>query len=229
MIRAIIIDDEEMSRKSLKRFCSKIDNLRILGDFESPLDALKLLEEEKPDLLFLDIHMPDFSGFDLLKSQSQLPPVIITTTDKSLALDAFEFNVMDYLLKPVNLPRLIKSIDKLKIIQSNIHPPGKNSVDHIFVNIDRRLVKIILNDLLVIEARGDYIVLKTEDKNHIVHSTLKNMEDRLPQNFMKVHRSFIINIDKIVDIEDSSVLIKREIVPVSRSNRKALTDRLNLI
>ena len=229
-MRTIIIDDEEMSRKSLKRFCDKIDDIEVIGDYENPVDALKVIGDNQIDLIFLDIHMPDFSGFDLLKTQPKLPSVIITTTDKSLALDAFEFNVSDYLIKPVNLPRLIKAIEKVKMQNQNGASEVEANHDHIYVNIDRRLVKIILNDLLVVEARGDYIVLKTEEKNFIVHSTMKNMEDKLPSDkFLKVHRSFIINLNKIVDIEDNSVLIKREIVPVSRANRKALTDRLNLI
>jgi len=229
MIHCILIDDEEMSRKSLKHFCSKLDYLNVLGDFESPLDALKILKEERIDLIFLDIHMPEFSGFDFLKSQAFLPQVIITT-DKSLALDAFEYNVVDYLIKPVNLPRLMKALDKVNTQIATKTTPVSNVPDHIYVNIDRRLVKIDFTDLLLVEARGDYIILKTEDKSHIVHSTMKKIEDKLPtKNFLKVHRSFIINIDKIVDIEDNSVLIQREIVPVSRANRKDLTDRLNLI
>lgn len=228
MISCIIIDDEEMSRKSLKRFCSKLDYLDVKGDFENPLDALGLLNNEKVDLIFLDIHMPDFSGFDFLKSQPVLPKVIITTTDKSLALDAFEFNVIDYLIKPVNLPRLIKAVHKLTAQQNSILP--ENNMDHFYVNIDRRLVKIMLEKLLFVEAKGDYIVLKTEEKKHIVHSTMKKIEEKLPvKNFVKTHRSYIINVDKIIDIEDNSVLIGQDVIPVSRSNRKNLTDRLNLI
>lgn len=232
MLNCIIIDDEEMSRKSLAHFCNKLDYLNVKGDFENPLNALALLKNEKIDLIFLDIHMPDFSGFDFLKSQSTLPQVIITTTDKSLALDAFEFNVIDYLIKPVNLPRLIKAVDKLRnqsIAPANNSATGEKA-DHIYVNIDRRFVKIMLDKLLFVEAQGDYILLQTEDKKLIVHTTLQKIEDKLPNHmFVKTHRSYIINIDKIIDIEDNSILIGQKLIPISRSNRKNLTDRLNLI
>lgn len=228
MISCIIIDDEEMSRKSLKIFCDKLDYLDVKGDFENPLDALGLINSERIDLIFLDIHMPDFSGFDFLKSQPVLPKVIITTTDRTLALDAFEFNVIDYLIKPVNLPRLIKAVDKLRVQQNSVMI--ENNINHFYVNIDRRLVKIVLEKLLFVEAKGDYIILKTEDKKHIVHTTMKKIEEKLPpKNFVKTHRSYIINVDKIVDIEDNSVLVGQDLIPVSRSNKKNLTDHLNLI
>ena len=141
---------------------------------------------------------------------------------------------MDYLVKPIELDRFQKAIDKLdKFMLNSVSPSPLNEPNQkkeLYVNVDRRFVKINLSDINVVEAKGDYIRIKMDDKNHIVHSTLKKIEEKLPDDiFLKVHRSFIINLSKIVDIEDNSVLINQDVIPVSRSNRKELMERLNLL
>jgi DNA-binding LytR/AlgR family response regulator len=238
-MNCIIIDDESAARAIIEKLCENISNLNVIDQFSNAIEAIKYLNENSVDLIFLDIHMPDFSGFDFIKTLKDPPNIIVTTSDKNYALEAFEYEfIVDYLVKPVVLERFEKAVLKVeknskKAISSN---PVSDAVedkkrdDVLYVNIDRRLIKIDIPSIYLIESKGDYIKVKTEDKNYRVHSTLKKIEEKLPSNlFLKIHRSFIINIKKIIDIEDNSVLIKKDVIPVSRSKRPELMERLNLL
>ena len=234
-MNCIIVDDEKMARVIIKTLCNSIKSLNLVQEFSSAIEAIKYLNENQIDLIFLDIHMPGFSGLDFIKTLKNPPKIIFTTADPQFALKAFEYDfIVDYLLKPIELPRFIKAInkaEKLSVTQDKFDIKINNSTDNDFyVNIDRRLIKIDLPSIYLIEAKGDYINIKTDEKNYVVHSTLKKIEGKLPDSlFLKVHRSYIINVKKIVDIEDNSVLIKKDVIPVSRSNRPELMKRLDLL
>ncbi|PHS10416.1 MAG: DNA-binding response regulator [Kordia sp.] len=230
-MKCIIIDDEEMSRAIIEQYCSKLNHIQIVNQFNNALDAIQFINNNKIDLVFLDIHMPELNGFDFIDSLNNPPNIILTTSDSEFALNAFEYKcIVDYLVKPIKLPRFIKAVTKIDTPKITPQSVNNREAHEMYVNIDRRLVKIHIPDIYLIEAKGDYINIKTETKNHIVHTTMKKIEDKLPDNlFLKIHRSFIINIKKIVDIEDNSVLIKKEVIPVSRSNRSELMSRLNLL
>ena len=234
-MNCIIIDDEKMARVIIRTLCNEVKSLNLIEEFPGAIQAIKYLNENQVDLIFLDIHMPNFSGLDFIKTLKDPPKIIFTTSDPKFAIEAFEYDfIVDYLLKPVELPRFEKAIrkaEKLHLAQENISSKKEATVKNDFyVNIDRRLIKIDLPSIYLIEAKGDYINIKTEDKNYVVHSTLKKIEEKLPTSlFLKVHRSYIINVKKIIDIEDNSVLIKKDVVPVSRSNRPELMKRLDLL
>ncbi|MEM6718475.1 MAG: LytTR family DNA-binding domain-containing protein [Bacteroidota bacterium] len=240
-MKCIIVDDEAAARAITKQLCKKIEELNIAEEFDNAIDAIKYLNSNTVDLIFLDIHMPTFSGFDFIQTLKNPPLVILTTSDRNFALDAFEYDcVVDYLVKPITQERFAKAVARIKervVVQKTEEStagttPEENSTvgNDLYVNIDRRLVKINVPDICLIEAKGDYIKIKAEDKNYVVHSTLKKIEEKLPAHlFLKVHRSYIINTTKIVDIEDNSVLIKQDVIPVSRANRKELMQRLNLL
>lgn len=235
-MKCIIVDDEATARAITKQLCKKIERLTIAEEFDNAIDAIKYLNTNSVDLIFLDIHMPTFSGFDFIQTLKNPPQIILTTSDRNFALDAFEYDcVVDYLVKPITPERFAKAVDRIKIIQPEEEIPTTSDEtttigNDLYVNIDRRLVKINIPDICLIEAKGDYIKIKAEDKNYIVHSTLKKIQEKLPNNlFLKVHRSYIINTTKIIDIEDNSVLIKQDVIPVSRANRKELMQRLNLL
>lgn len=235
-MKCIIVDDEAAARAITKQLCKKIEELSIVNEFDNAIDAIKYLNTNAVDIIFLDIHMPTFSGFDFIQTLKNPPQIILTTSDRNFALDAFEYDcVVDYLVKPITQERFGKAVDRIKDRQNTAtsetqNQEETNTVNDLYVNIDRRLVKINIPDICVIEAKGDYIKIKAEDKNYIVHSTLKKIEEKLPSHlFLKVHRSYIINTTKIVDIEDNSVLIKQDVIPVSRANRKELMQRLNLL
>jgi two-component system response regulator LytT len=237
-MNCIIIDDEKVARAIVKTLCSRIDSLSVLEEFSNALGAIKYLNENTVDLIFLDIHMPDFNGLDFIKSLKKPPKIILITSDSKFAMEAFEYDFMvDYLLKPLEFNSFNKAIEKAYIKEFEL---GSKSViaksitnvteNDFYINIDRRLIKIDLPSIYLIEAKGDYIKIKTENKDYLVHSTMKKIEEKLPRSlFLKIHRSFIINIKKIIDIEDNSVLIQKDVIPVSRSKRPELMKRLDLL
>lgn len=231
----IIIDDDATARLIIKQLCSNSEQVSVIEEFSSAIDAIKYLNSNKIDLIFLDIHMPTFSGFDFIQTLKSPPKIILTTSDKNFALQAFEYDcVVDYLVKPLTKERFDKSLHKLTSLEEtkvetkpNVTNEGSNFM---YVSVDRRLVKINIPDIYFVEAKGDYISIKTDTKNYIVHSTLKKIEDKLPSSlFIRIHRSFIINISQIIDIEDNSVLIQKSVIPISRSNKSELMKRLNLL
>lgn len=235
-MKSIIVDDEKLAREIIKALCKEFKNIEIVDDFSNAIQAIKFLNENAIDLIFLDIHMPDFSGLDFIKSLKNPPKIILTTSDPNFALQAFEYDfIVDYLLKPVEQSRFEKAILKaekkrIEPISSSKSSETKDISNDFYVNINRRLIKIDLPSIYLVEAKGDYIQIKTEDKNYIVHSTLKKIEEKLPESlFLKVHRSYVINIKKIIDIEDNSVLIKKDVIPISRSKRPELMKRLDLL
>ncbi|CAM1355362.1 MULTISPECIES: LytR/AlgR family response regulator transcription factor [Tenacibaculum] len=236
-MNCIVIDDELMSRMILKKVSEQVEGLKLVGEFSNAIQAIKFLNNNKVDAIFLDIHMPDFTGFDLIQTLKDPPKIVLTTSDRNFAVEAFEYDfVVDYIVKPIELERFKKSVEKIIAAiekDNNVKPVKKDQptdVNTLYVNIDRRLVKIDIPSIYVVEAKGDYIKVKTEEKNYIVHSPLKKIEEKLPsESFLKVHRSYIINTNEIIDIEDNSVLIKQDVIPVSRSNRNELKRRLNLL
>lgn len=242
-MNCIIIDDELAARTIIKHLCSKDDDLHVIEEFPNAIQAIKFLNKNEVDLIFLDIHMPDFTGFDFIETLKNPPQIILTTSDRNFAIEAFEYDcIVDYLVKPVELQRFLKAIQKVKSLQSKpstqqkkivsepISKTEESSNQDLYVNIDRRLIKISFDSIYLIEAKGDYIQIKTHEKNYTVHSTLKKIEEKLPESlFLKIHRSFIINFHKIIDIEYNSVLIEKDVVPISRANRPELMKRLNLL
>jgi len=235
-MNCIIIDDEATARAIIGQLCSNLPSLNVLEEFPNAIQAIKYLNQIEVDLIFLDIHMPDFTGFDFIETLKNPPKIILTTSDSKFAIQAFEYDcIVDYLVKPITLERFEKAIQKAEnsAVKEKTIADDKvelSSGNDLYVNIDRRLIKIDIPSIYLVEAKGDYINVKTDHKNYTVHSTLKKIEEKLPKDiFLKVHRSFIINVKMIVDIEDNSVLIKKDVIPVSRSNRPELMKRLNLL
>ena len=240
-MQCIIVDDEAAARTILKKLASNNENIEVQEEFSNAIQAIKHLNQNDVDLIFLDIHMPDFTGFDFIQTIKNPPKIILSTSDRNFAIEAFEYDcIVDYIVKPITQERFDKAIKKALIFapkdnrkdsaSEKVDANPKESGNDLYVNIDRRLIKIDIPSIYLIEARGDYILIKTSGKNYTVHSTMKKIEEKLPENiFLKIHRSFIINVDKIIDIEDNSVLIEKDVIPVSRSNRPELMKRLNLL
>lgn len=237
-MNAIIIDDDTMSRAIIMQLSKLHPKIKVVNEFSNAMDAIKYLNHHSVDLIFLDIHMPNFTGFDFINTVKKLPHIILVTADQNFAIEAFEFDcVIDYLVKPISEERFQKTINKLHYVSAFqkqdamvFESNESSNFKDLFINIDRRLVKIEYASVEVIEAKGDYIYIKTDKQNYKVHATLKKIEDRLPRDlFLKVHRSFIINFKKIIDIEDNSVLISKYVIPVSKSNRSELMSQLNLL
>ena len=239
-MNCIIVDDEMAARTIVAHLCEQVEDLHVIDQFPNAMQAIKFLNKNEIDLIFLDIHMPDFTGFDFIDTLKNPPKIVLTTSDRNFAIEAFEYDcIVDYLVKPITLPRFMKAMTKVqsfkapvasKAVPSATPQSDASTEKEMYVNIDRRLIKIEFDKIYLIEAKGDYILIKTDDKSYTVHSTLKKIEEKLPDNlFLKVHRSYIINFKRIIDIEDNSVLIERDVVPISRSNRPELMRRLNLL
>ncbi|MCF2875166.1 MULTISPECIES: LytR/AlgR family response regulator transcription factor [unclassified Tenacibaculum] len=238
-MNSIIIDDEKLARSIIKALCNEKEGITVVEEFPNAIQAIKYLNENKVDLIFLDIHMPDFTGFDFVKTLKNPPLIILSTSDPQFAIEAFQYDcIVDYLLKPIDAERFDKAIEKAKNkksieaakVQESSSSKEQEINNDFYVNIDRRLIKIDLPSIYLVEAKGDYINIKTEEKDYVVHSTLKKIEEKLPESlFLKIHRSYIINVKKIIDIEDNSVLIKKNVIPVSRSKRPELMKRLDLL
>ncbi len=236
-MKCIIIDDEATARAIIAQLCAQVNGLEVIGEFESAIEGLKFINQQSVDVVFLDIHMPTFTGIDFMQTIKSTAKIVLTTSDTDFAIEAYGYEaVVDYLVKPISGERFVRTLRKITNTIANTAP----SVDKVatepitgndlYVNIDHRLIKLKLDEILLVEAKGDYINIKTANKVYYVHTTLKKIKDKLPDAyFVQIHRSYIINFTKIIDIEDNSVLIEKSVVPISRANRNELMNRLNLL
>jgi DNA-binding LytR/AlgR family response regulator len=219
--KCIIVDDEPVARKILEEFISEVDYLDLAGKAENPLKAETLLNEGDIDLIFLDINMPKMSGLEFLKTSRSLPPAIMTTAYSEYALDSFDLNVIDYLVKPFAFERFIKACNKAKDYLRLVHASGnakRSGEDFFFVKCDGTIQKIMYQELVWVEAKQNYVVLHTDSRKLIVYLTLKGIEDELPERlFLKIHKSAIINIDKIKSIEGNVIHIASTSVVISQN------------
>ncbi len=238
-MRCLIVDDEEMSRVHLREICKSIPGVEIVGVFDNALAAHTYLANHSLDLIFLDIEVPSCSGIEFVKNMDQIPGIIFTTAKENYAINAFDYidNVVDYIVKPVPSMRLLKAINRFKrgqkTPQSNTltetHPNNTSEGDNfIFVKSEKRLIRINLDELLYVETTGDYSIFKIQDgQQYVVQSSLKNIASKIRHsNFIKVHRSFIINLKKVVDIEENNLVIGRKVIPISRAHRAGLLERI---
>lgn len=234
-MRCIIVDDEASARAIVLELCRTIPKMEVVAEFPNALEALKFLKHNEVDLIFLDIHMPKLTGVDFIETVSNPPKIVLTTSDKEFAIEAYGYEfIVDYLVKPITPERFQKCAIKLRnafLSSANLEgQSGQNEDDDLYINIDRRLIKLKFGDIQLIEAKGDYIEIQTKNERYRVHSTLKKIKEKLPESqFLQIHRSYIINFAQIVDIQDNSVLIERSVIPISRSNRPELMQRLNLL
>jgi len=232
ILKTLIVDDELMARKAMERLCSKSEFLEIVGISENAEDALTLLEKEKVDLIFLDIEMPGLSGLELLDKIQYMPQVVFTTSNIEYAYEAYEYDVTDFIKKPVSQPRFLKSLEKVLEYKNRLDAViNESAKNEIYIKTDGRYIRIPFLDILYFENVGDYVKLNTENTgNHIIYGTLKSIDARLKHpRFLKVHRSFIVNLDKIKDIQDNTLVIEKKVIPISRAHKPILISSLNLL
>ncbi|MEM7483880.1 MAG: LytTR family DNA-binding domain-containing protein [Bacteroidota bacterium] len=236
-MKCIIVDDEASARAIVMALCRTIPEIEVVAELPNALEALKFLKHTQVDLIFLDIHMPKLTGVDFIETVTNPPKIVLTTSDKDFAIEAYGYEfIVDYLVKPITYERFQKcavklenALKKSKQEQLEINAAQSEEED-LFINIDRRLIKLKFKDILLIEAKGDYIEILAQNKRFRVHSTLKKIKEKLPESrFLQIHRSYIINFTQIIDIQDNSVLIEKSVIPISRSNRPELMQRLNLL
>ncbi len=223
MIKCIVIDDEPLALKLMSNYVNKHENLKLVGNYLDPIKALHEIENIEVDLIFLDIQMPQLSGIQFLKILNNRIPIILTTAYDEYALESYDFQVIDYLLKPFNYERFSKAIDKFKAfnISKEIEekPPSHREeiATSIFVKSGHKTIRIELNTVHFMESKGDYLYIFT---NGNITKTLENLKDimqRLSPNFLRCHRSFIVNMDLVDYIENNRITMGDNFIPISRA------------
>lgn len=229
----IVIDDCLVDRKTITSLIDQVDFLNLKKECSSAVEAFNYLKTENVDLIFLDIEMPGMTGIELIKNLKKCPIIIFVTSNKDYAIEAFELNVADYILKPLTLSRFMAAIDKAKEISYKSDKKNEfneNSQDYIFVRSNSALIKIKLNDILYVQAFGDYIKIFTPTKYDIVHCTLKSIEEKLaPNKFFRLHRSYIVAINHIDKIEEKEAFLGQDSIPIGEQYKKGLLTKLNLL
>lgn len=247
-LKCLIVDDESMARKLLEENIRQVPFLELVGMCKNPFEAMQVLQEQAVDLMFLDIQMPGMLGTKFLQSLREKPMVIFVTAYANYAVESYDLDVVDYLMKPVSMERFTKAAYKaleekqkiLAITTPSVMPPSsietnaskteEGSPDYFFVNVEYSLVKISMKDISHVESMKDYvkIFLITSKKPILTKSTLKGIEEKLPtKGFMRVHKSFIVNIDKIESIRSQSITIGEHHIPVSDAHLEGLMKVLN--
>ncbi|HTM94063.1 MAG TPA: LytTR family DNA-binding domain-containing protein [Flavisolibacter sp.] len=231
-MKCIIVDDNKMARMALKQLLSQVQGLDLVAECNDAAEALDVLNSNQVDLLLLDIEMPEMTGFDLVKKLGNSKPLIVfTTAKKDYAVEAFELNVVDYLVKPIALPRFKQAVDKAQeALDSNKQEVKVEDQGFVFVKDNGILKRIAIDDIIFLEAMGDYVKVHTLQKFHVVHATLKSIEEKLPSSkFIRVHRSYIVAINKIDYIQEGTISIGKTTIPVADTHKSNLNKRLNLL
>jgi len=229
-LKCIIIDDEPVARKLLREFIEEIDYLELAAEAENPLRAMQWLNGNDIGLVFLDINMPKINGIEFLKSAKTNASIIITTAYAEHAAEAFGLDVIDYLVKPIAFDRFLKACNKAKEIRELKSTPqahANKTSDHFFIKCNNQIEKVFYNDLVYAEAMLNYVMLYTTSKKMMVYVTIKSLEEQLPaDNFIKVHKSFIVNISKIKSIEGNILDIGNQKIAISQSLREKVVSEI---
>jgi DNA-binding LytR/AlgR family response regulator len=231
-MNCLIVDDNKIARTTMKHLASQVNDITVVGECANAMDAYNLMQEQPVNLVLLDIEMPGMTGLELTKNMGNKRPVIVfTTSKKEYAAEAFELNVADYIVKPVTPARFIQAIDKAREILGSITEEVKiDDKEFVFIRDSNIVRRLKLDDILFAEAMGDYVKLHTHQKFFAIHTTLKIVEEKLPAaKFVRVHRSYIIALNKIDTIQDGAVIINGKQLPVADTYRTALNKRMDIL
>lgn len=226
-LNCIIVDDDLMSLKLIESLVGKTDSLKLFGSYDNAIDAEKVIRSNKIDLIFLDIEMPEMTGLELLGTLEKTPQIIIVSSKEKYALDSYNYDVTDYLIKPIeSYARFLRAVLKAQKKTCKEREEG----DNIFIKVDSMLLNFNLTEIYWVEAYGDYVKIHTKEKMFVVYSTLKTMVKKLPSvDFVRVHRSFIVRLDKIKNIDQNTVLIDEKVIPISNSYKSAFYEKINTL
>lgn len=229
-IKCIIIDDEPLAINVIEDHLENFDNIEIVATFNNPLKAYSILEQEKIDVIFLDINMPQMTGFTFIESLSNKPLIVFTTAYREYAVKSFELDILDYLVKPIPFNRFLKTINKIYqqvYVTSSSTESALQQEPHIFLKVNKKLIKVNLNDILYIESLKDYIKVITSLGDYVVHKSLSAITEELPDsNFIRVHRSYTISINKIAAIDGNLIELSDRKIPIGRNYLKTAKERI---
>ncbi len=238
-LRCLVVDDDPLSVQVVLNCIANTPFLTAVGSFTNPIEAAESLRTDPVDLLFLDVEMPLLSGIELLRTLYQPPLVVLITSSKDYAVEAFEQAVVDYLVKPVSYPRFLqaaqKAVDTLERRAAAAAAPDPEAIataapdaDYTFVKVDNKLVRVNFDEVRYVEALGDYVHVVTGQSKLIVYSTMKAVEEKFPTSrFVRVHRSFIVNFNRIQALEDNAVVVEGKHIPVGQTYLREVMQRLN--
>lgn len=236
-MNCIIVDDEPMAIKVIENHIQYVENLTVVGTYNSAMTAFTALQNKKVDLIFLDIQMPKMTGLTFVKAMNQSPYIVLTTAHREYALEGYELNITDYLLKPISFERFMKSMAKIyaleqkQVISSTQKQPTEVTVTtskpFVYVKSDRQFVKVLLEDILYIESIKNHVIIITKKEKITTLQSISQMEEKLPQQFfIRIHRSFIVNLDKIKQFSNAHILIKEKYLPIGRNYKNEVIKRL---
>ncbi|WP_276482829.1 LytR/AlgR family response regulator transcription factor [Paraflavitalea pollutisoli] len=230
-LQCLIIDDEPMARTGLKEYIQDVAFLQLAGEFDNPMKAIDVLQQLTIDLLFLDIQMPRMTGLEFLKTLSHPPLVIFTTAYPNYAVEGFELNAVDYLLKPFSFERFWKAVTRAKALREQAAAgsatPANADDDYFFIKSDSKLIKIRYDEILFVEALQNYVAVYTTDKKYITYLTFRSVEEYLPAGrFVRTHKSYIVAAGKVESIEGNDIRIGQHHIPISRTERDAVLQQL---
>lgn len=226
----IIVDDEPLAQSVIESYLKNVPNLELKGKFDNAIEALTFLNSNDIDLMFLDINMPELSGMDLLKTMTKKPEVILTTAYSEYAIESYELGVSDYLLKPIALPRFLKSVTKVVDTltkEKNYQEGGGEKPRYIFIKVDGINLKLMLEDIKYVEAYGNYLKIFTDEKMYLVTDTMINFMTQLDEDFVRVHKSYIIPVSRIEKMIGNRIHIGEDQIPIGNTYKAELKSRVS--
>lgn len=226
MLRCIVVDDEQIGREGIADYITEIDSLKLVGLCKDAVEASNLMSTLKVDLIFLDIQMPKVSGLEFIKTLKEPPLIIICTAYPTYAIESFDLNVLDYLVKPITQTRFLKAINKAQSQFQLLQRSQNKSPDNFFfIKSDSQFVKINKDEILYVEAMENYVTIQLEDVSYMSLLSLKKIAEELTMpEFYQTHRSYVVNLSKISKLEGNQIFIKEKIIPISRNIRKEVYD-----
>jgi two-component system, LytTR family, response regulator len=229
-IKCVLVDDEPLAVKVLQNYFANFPEFEVVATFNNSLEALDFVNNNPVDTLFLDINMPMMTGFELISLMENKPKVVITTAFREFAAESYDLEVLDYLVKPIPLPRFIKCINKITTefhLKNNLKVEPLRVDSHIFIKVDKKMVKIHIDEILFIEGMKEYIKVVTLDKTYITHKSLTSLSEELPsERFLRIHKSYTIAIDKVKSIEGNRIQIHSFTIPIGRNYSKEVKSRI---
>jgi len=229
-MNCLIADDNELALIMLNNFISQTKNFTVAAKCRTAIEAFDFLKDNVVDIAFLDVEMPGMTAIELIKALPKKPVVVLLTANPAYAVDAFDLNVADYIVKPLTLARFLQAVEKAKTLLSKEKQEQKQTyLPFLFIKEKNVLKKVMLNDILFVEAMGDYIKIHCADKWYTTNTSLRAMEEKYGKYFLKVHRSYLVAVSKIESIDESMIYIGKNMVPVAESFRKKLMEKLDLM
>jgi two-component system LytT family response regulator len=229
-IKCVLIDDEPLAIKVLQNYFSNFTDFEVIGTFNNSLEALDFINSTPVDAVFLDINMPMMTGFELISLIENKTKVIITTAFREFAAESYDLDVLDYLVKPIPLPRFIKCINKITTeynLKNNIKVETTKGDSHIFIKVDKKMMKINIEEILFVEGMKEYIKVVTPDKTYITHKSLTSLSEELPADrFLRIHKSYVIALNKVKSIEGNRIQIQSYTIPIGRNYSKEVKNKI---